>query len=116
MQKPNVLDSDITDEETNGVKELFALQGSGDVETQQLLVNEIMRQPHFFSFDHGLVHVISLGSEDNTMNPYEMLITPDGENSDANRKRWDMHYGMESPQYKWLVRCVGVARRTDWID
>lgn len=102
--KPNVLESDITAQEQAGLTELFGLQNTGNVLDQQVVVNEVLGNPHFFSFDHGLVHIVSLGSEDNPINPYEMLQTNGGENSDENRARFDLHYGIDSPQYKWLVR------------
>ena len=62
---------------------------------------EIMKNPHFFSFDHGLMHVIQIGTEDNPVNAYETW--KGGPFNDDLNQRWEEHYGKDSKQYNWLV-------------
>ena len=67
---------------------------------KQSLAMEYMRNPHFYSFDHGLMHVISISTEDNPVNAYE---TWNGlPISDERKLRFEEHYGKSSPQYQWL--------------
>ncbi|GBG29111.1 Acid phosphatase type 7 [Hondaea fermentalgiana] len=56
------------------VSRIHELQGAAfgiDAVQQQAIVNEILAEPYFFSVDAGPVHVISIQSEDNGINPYE---------------------------------------------
>lgn len=70
---------------------------------------DYMKSPHFYSFDYGKVHVVSLGSEDNPMNAYEEW---DGKPLDANQlDRFERHYGKQSKQYQWLIKDLSDAKR-----
>lgn len=61
---------------------------------KQAMAMELMKSPHFFSFDHGLMHVISIGTEDNPINAYECW---DGEPlSPELMARYELHYGKKS--------------------
>ena len=78
---------------------------------------EVMKSPHFFSFDHGLMHVIQIGTEDNPINAYE---TWNGQDlPPAKKDRWEKHFGKSSPQYEWLERdlkrAVANRQRVPWI-
>jgi len=109
---PNVAAADLT----------YALDGCkayGNEKPYLQLYDAIvkMRWPHFYSFDHGLVHFISLGTEDNPTGAYEMW---DGKPlSAALIERFELHYGTKSRQYKWLESDLrkAVARRSlvPWI-
>jgi hypothetical protein len=72
--------------------------------------NELMKEPYYYSFHSGYVHFIAIGTEDNPINPYERrsenvaefeaLLAP----GTPMRARFELHYGRESDQYKWLER------------
>ena len=68
---------------------------------------DLLREPMFYSFDWGLVHVVYIGSEDNPINAYERW---DGQPlSVGMRDRFAAKYGPESPQYQWLANDLRAA-------
>ena len=78
-----------------------------------------MNDPFFYSFDRGLVHVVSLGSEDNPTNAYESLPDKRKPLPPALQRRWEAHYGPNSDQYRWLDRDLRAANaqrdKVPWI-
>ncbi|KAH9255986.1 hypothetical protein BASA81_005762 [Batrachochytrium salamandrivorans] len=99
---------------TNDALKVFAHSSLGMREVYSKAL-DYMKSPHFYSFDYGKVHVVSLGSEDNPMNAYEEW---DGEPLDANQlDRFERHYGKHSKQYKWLIKDLSDAKRNlvPWV-
>lgn len=83
----------------------------------QARANRVMQHPYFYSFDDGLVHFISLGTEDNPINAYEMNEVSDGKYGARYKRRFAEHFGVESPQYKWLEADLKAVdrKKTPWI-
>jgi len=70
-------------------------------------VADMLREPMFYSFDYGLVHVIAYGTEDNPNNGYERW---DGQPlSPLMIERFNKHYGVESAQYAFLKQDLAKA-------
>jgi hypothetical protein len=93
---------------------------------QKGLVNEVLAEPFFYSVDVGPVHIISIKSEDNAVDPYERAgdeapdhpldfatrslragMLPEGE----KLRRFEDHFGHRSPQLKWLEQDLGQLDR-----
>mmetsp|Transcript_23182 Transcript_23182/g.36890 ORF Transcript_23182/g.36890 Transcript_23182/m.36890 type:complete len:524 (-) Transcript_23182:1037-2608(-) len=75
---------------------------------QQAALNVLLNQPFFYSFDHGLIHFVSIQTEDNGINAYERstkhsLRYQHGLGVLSSSNRFDAHFGINSPQYRWLV-------------
>lgn len=67
---------------------------------KRLHIQQQCKQPAFFSHDHGLLHIVTIGTEDNPVNAYEKW---DG--NPLNRRmiqRFEEHFGINSVQYRWL--------------
>merc|ERR1719171_276776 len=81
-----------------------------------------MKMPYFYSFDFNRVHIVSIGTEDNPINAYETAgsayQTAD-ELPPELKKRFDLHYGEKSEQYRWLKADLEKANanreRLPWI-
>mmetsp|Transcript_5811 Transcript_5811/g.7638 ORF Transcript_5811/g.7638 Transcript_5811/m.7638 type:complete len:680 (+) Transcript_5811:446-2485(+) len=82
----------------------------------QAKANAVMKQPYFYSFDSGLVHFVSFGTEDNPINPYEMRGNANPYKSNYD-KRFQEHFGRNSTQYKWLENDLKKINRTStpWV-
>ena len=77
------------------------------VDEMLALAMEYMKMPHFYSFDYGKVHVVSIASEDNPNNAYESF---DGQPlTDELKARFDRHFGRNSRQYQWLLKDLSDA-------
>jgi hypothetical protein len=85
----------------------LSMLGTNAKDKQLLRAVMLMKEPHFYSFDHGLVHVAAIGTEDNPFNAYEMW---DGQPlSAALERRFEQHYGAQSRQFRWLQRDLAAA-------
>ncbi len=100
----------------NDSVEQFSRSGQSIRELQSLAA-EYMKQPHFYSFDYGKAHIISIGTEDNPNNAYESYSGIPL--SDNLLKRFEMHYGKQSRQYLWLFNDLTKAnanrKNVPWI-
>lgn len=61
------------------------------------------RSSFFFSIEISGVHIISITTEDNAMNPYERWYSHD---QIFDQKRFDESFGIKSEQYNWLKKEV----------
>ena len=85
---------------------------------QQAFVNDFMaKDMEFYSFDYGLVHFVSMSTEDNPINAYEKKATS-GKNMEVkNEERFRQHFGKSSPQYQFIKNdLMNVDRnKTPWV-
>jgi regulator of replication initiation timing len=82
-----------------------------------MLAAEYMKMPHFYSFDYGQIHIVSIGTEDNPMNAYEEF---NGQPlTDELNLRFEKHFGRNSRQFQWLVKDLAQANarrdKVPWI-
>ena len=73
------------------------------------LAFEYMKMPHFYSFDFGKVHVVSIGTEDNPNNAYEQH--NGSPLTDELKVRFEKHFGRNSRQFQWLIKDLSEANR-----
>eukprot|EP00924_Labyrinthula_sp_SR-Ha-C_P002232 augustus_masked-scaffold_19-processed-gene-4.39-mRNA-1 protein AED:1.00 eAED:1.00 QI:0/-1/0/0/-1/1/1/0/497 len=99
----------LVDEDTNYLNSIFT-EHDNDLNTLQGNAIRVMRNPHFYHFQTKLATFISISTEDNPVNAYEMRGKYDLTNPAPTMKRyqdrWNKHFGKESPQYKWLVQLL----------
>ena len=85
---------------------------------QQAFVNDYMANDmEFYSFDYGLVHFVSMSTEDNPINAYEKKETPGKDMEPENEARFAAHFGTSSPQYRFIKNdLMSVDRsKTPWV-
>jgi hypothetical protein len=112
---PGVHPSDIFYDTKSSISE-FAHSGRSMKELMMLSL-EYMKMPHFYSFDHGQIHIVSIGTEDNPMNAYEEF---NGQPlTDELKQRFEKHFGRNSRQFQWLVKDLAMANtrrdKVPWI-
>eukprot|EP00924_Labyrinthula_sp_SR-Ha-C_P010762 snap_masked-scaffold_35-processed-gene-0.0-mRNA-1 protein AED:1.00 eAED:1.00 QI:0/0/0/0/1/1/3/0/624 len=99
----------LVDEDMNYLNSIFT-EHDNDLNTLQGNAIRVMRNPHFYHFQTKLATFISISTEDNPVNAYEMRGKYDLNNPAPTMKRyqdrWNKHFGKESPQYKWLVQLL----------
>jgi hypothetical protein len=104
---PGVKQSDI-DYNTKNIHRSFSASASKTIIDLQTHALEIMKTPHFYGFDFGKTHFVSLGTEDNPMNAHEAW---DGNAfSEELKQRFDNHFGLKSRQYQWLEQDLAKAQ------
>lgn len=97
--------------------DLGPIKTETDLKYQQGVANALMKHPYFFSFTDKLIKFISLGSEDNPINAYEMSEVINGSYPLKYHDRFEQHFGKRSPQYKWLENELKTTDRKQfpWI-
>lgn len=83
----------------------------------QALVSDILREPYFYKFSQGNTLFISLCTEDNPINAYEINRVNNGSLPVEFRTRFEQHFGKLSKQYQWLKKTLKNVNRTvyPWV-
>lgn len=75
------------------------------VEKQQALLNEMLTHGHYYGVSLPQLFIMSITSEDNAINPYEVRHTR------TDEQRFDKHFGKGSPQFKWCEQTLAALDR-----
>jgi len=84
---------------------------------QQAFLNMLLPEGIFYSYDVGLVHFISIQTEDNAIDAYERATDAMPSLTLDEELRFNQHFGKDSAQYKWLLRDLESVdrKKTPWI-
>jgi len=84
---------------------------------QQAIVNMLLPECIFYSYNVGLVHFVSIQTEDNAINPYERSLDESDSLTKEEELRFNQHFGKDSAQYQWLLKDLESVdkSKTPWI-